>query len=133
MGKPDRAKPNGRTIKENEASSLKLGAKGEKKKNRKCKKCGVADGHNSRTCLTLEENRVRLANMVGQKRGRPLGSRNKSAISAAHWIETSTSRKRSVELSDDEDTDDSDMKTDGSAQGDNEMQLSTRVLRNKNV
>ncbi|WVZ98225.1 hypothetical protein U9M48_043692, partial [Paspalum notatum var. saurae] len=132
LEKPDRAKPKGRTIKENEASSLKLGAKGEKKKNRKCKKCGVADGHNSRTCLTLEENRVRLANMVGWKRGRPPGSRNKSAISAAHWIETSTSRKRSVELSDDEDTNDSDMETDGSTQGDDEMQLSTRVLRSKN-
>ncbi|WVZ58692.1 hypothetical protein U9M48_008934 [Paspalum notatum var. saurae] len=132
LEKPDRAKPKGRTIKENEASSMKLGAKGEKKKNIKCKKCGVADGHNSRTCLTLKENRVRLANMVGRKKGRLLGSRNKSAISAAHWIETSTSRKRSVEFSDDEDTDDSDMETDGSAQGVDEMQLSTRVLRSKN-
>ncbi|WVZ96654.1 hypothetical protein U9M48_042264 [Paspalum notatum var. saurae] len=35
LEKLDRAKPKGRTIKENEASSLKLGAKGEKKKNRK--------------------------------------------------------------------------------------------------
>ncbi|WVZ49235.1 hypothetical protein U9M48_000609 [Paspalum notatum var. saurae] len=64
MEKPDRAKPKGRTIKD--------------------KKCGIADGHNSRTCMSLEENRV------------PPSSRNKSAISAAHWNETSTSKKLSV-------------------------------------
>ncbi|WVZ84433.1 hypothetical protein U9M48_031466 [Paspalum notatum var. saurae] len=133
LEKPDRAKPKGRTIKDNEARVPKLGAKGEKKKNRRCKKCGIADGHNSRTCLSLEENKVRLANMVGRKRGRPPGSRNKSAISVAHWIETSISKKRSVDLSDDEDLDDSDMETDGSAQEDGELQLSTRVLQSRKV
>jgi hypothetical protein len=45
---------------------------------RKCQKCGIADGHNSRTCLTVEDNRVRLANLSGRKRGRPPGSRNKA-------------------------------------------------------
>ncbi|WVZ76157.1 hypothetical protein U9M48_024155 [Paspalum notatum var. saurae] len=133
LEKPDRVKPKGRTIKDNEARVPKLGAKGEKKKNRRCKKCGIADGHNSRTCLSLEENRVRLANMVGRKRGRPPGSRNKSAISAAHWNETSTSKKRSVDMSDDEDPDDSDMETDRFAQKDGELQLSTHVLWSRKV
>jgi hypothetical protein len=45
--------------------------------NRRCKKCGVADGHNSRTCLSIEENRARLVILANpRKRGRPPGSRN---------------------------------------------------------
>ena len=42
-------------IKTSEQRVVKLGAKGEKKKTRKCQKCGIADGHNSRTCLSIEE------------------------------------------------------------------------------
>jgi hypothetical protein len=69
---------------------------------RKCQKCGIADGHNSRTCLTIEDNRVRLANLAGRKRGRPPGSRNKIGGAAPHWNETSTSKKRTVYVGDDE-------------------------------
>ena len=83
LTRPDKAKPKGRTIKSSEQQVLKLGAKGAKKMSRKCQKCGIADGHNSRTCLTVEDNRVRLANLSGRKRGRPPGSRNK-IIAAAH-------------------------------------------------
>jgi hypothetical protein len=59
---------------------------------RKCQKCGIADGHNSRTCLTVEDNRIRLANLAGRKRGRPPGSRNKIGGAAPQWNETSTSK-----------------------------------------
>jgi hypothetical protein len=62
-GMPDRAKPKVRTIKNGEERILKLGAKGEKKKNKRCRLCGIADGHNSRTCLSLDENRARLATL----------------------------------------------------------------------
>jgi hypothetical protein len=41
LDRPERAKPKVRTIKNDEASVIKLGAKGEKKKIRRCKKCGV--------------------------------------------------------------------------------------------
>jgi hypothetical protein len=44
---PDRARPKGRTRKNTEVRIMKLGAKGEKKKNRRCQLCGIADGHNS--------------------------------------------------------------------------------------
>ncbi|WVZ63333.1 hypothetical protein U9M48_012973 [Paspalum notatum var. saurae] len=105
---PDRAKPKGRTIKETESMVLRLGAKGEKKKNRKCKKCGIADGHNSRTCLSVKENRDRLAKLGGRTRGRPPGSKNKSARTSLEWNETSASKKRQLIVSDDdESTDDS--------------------------
>jgi uncharacterized ferredoxin-like protein len=57
LARPDKAKPKERTIKSSE-QVLKLGAKGAKKMSRKCQKCGITDGHNSRTCLTVEDNRV---------------------------------------------------------------------------
>eukprot|EP00267_Zea_mays_P041791 XP_020393718.1 uncharacterized protein LOC109939800 [Zea mays] len=68
LARPDKANPKGRTIKSSEQQVLKLGAKGAKKMSKKCQKCGIADGHNSRTCLTVEDNRVRLANLSGRKR-----------------------------------------------------------------
>ena len=74
LGMLDRAKPKGRTIKNTEERILKLGAKREKKKNRRCQLCGIADGHNNRTCLSLEENIARLATLANRKRGRPPGS-----------------------------------------------------------
>jgi hypothetical protein len=70
LARPNNAKPKGRTIKGSEQKVIKLGAKGTKKMNRKCQKFGIADGHNSRTCLSFEENRVRLASLAGHKRGR---------------------------------------------------------------
>lgn len=51
MDRPERAKPKVRTIKNDEANVINLGAKGEKKKIRRCKKYGIVDGHNSRTCF----------------------------------------------------------------------------------
>ncbi|WVZ79932.1 hypothetical protein U9M48_027454 [Paspalum notatum var. saurae] len=91
----DHAKPKGRTMKETESMVLKLGAKGEKKKNRKC---GIADGYNSRTCLSVKENRDRMAELGGHKRGRPPGSKNKSATTLLEWNETTTSKKRRLDL-----------------------------------
>jgi hypothetical protein len=95
LKRPDNAKPKGRTISEIEQRVIKLGAKGVKKKNKKCQRCGIADGHNSRTCLSMEENRLRLAILTGRKRGRPLGSRNKGSSDAPSWNETFTSQKTS--------------------------------------
>jgi hypothetical protein len=91
--RPNNARPKGRTIKTSEQRVVKLGAKGEKKKTRKCQKCGITDGHNSRTCLSVEENRVSLAD---RKRGWPPGSRNKNSIMAPEWNEKSTSKKHKV-------------------------------------
>jgi hypothetical protein len=93
LRRPDNAKPKGRTINDNEKRVIKLGAKGDKKKNRKCQRCGIADGHNSRTCLSVEENRLRLASLTGRKRGWPIGSRNKGSSNAPNWNETCTSKK----------------------------------------
>jgi len=93
LRRPDNAKPKGRTISDTEKRVIKLGAKGDKKKNRKCQRCGIADGHNSRTCLSVEENRLRLASLTGRKRGRPIGSRNKGSSSAPNWNEACTSKK----------------------------------------
>jgi hypothetical protein len=76
----------GRTIKTSEQRVVKLGVKGEKKKTRKCQKCGIADGHNSRTCLSLEGNRVKLASLADRKRGRPPGSRNKNSTMPANGM-----------------------------------------------
>jgi hypothetical protein len=84
--------PKGRTIKGIEQKVINLGAKGTKKMNRKCQKCGIADGHNSRTCLSLEENRLRLASLAERKRGRPPGSRNKVGSNAPLWNETTTKK-----------------------------------------
>ena len=50
LSRPGNAKPMGRTIKGSEQKVIKLGAKGTKK-NMKCQKCGIADGHKSRTCF----------------------------------------------------------------------------------
>jgi hypothetical protein len=90
---PDRARPKGRTIKNTEERIMKLGAKGEKKKNRRCQLCGIADGHNSRTCLSVEENSARLARLANRKRGRPAGSRLNTKTTAPQWNETSTAKK----------------------------------------
>jgi hypothetical protein len=46
LARPNNAKPKERTIKWSEQKVIKLGAKGTKKKNRKCQKCGIVDGHN---------------------------------------------------------------------------------------
>jgi hypothetical protein len=92
LSMPDRARPKGRTIKNTEDRIMKLGAKGEKKKNRRCQLCGIADGHNSRTCLYVEENRARLAKLANQKRGRPAGSRLNNKTTAPQWNETSTAK-----------------------------------------
>jgi hypothetical protein len=92
LGKPDRGKPKGQTIKNTEERILKLVAKGEKKKNRRCQLCGIADGHNSRTCLSLEDNMARLATLANRKRGRPPGSRLNSKTTAPRWNETSTAK-----------------------------------------
>jgi hypothetical protein len=46
LARPNNAKPKGRSIKGSEQKVIKLGMKGTKK-NRKCQKCGIADGHNS--------------------------------------------------------------------------------------
>jgi hypothetical protein len=70
MDKPINVKPKGRTIRNDEVRTVKLGAKGEKKMNRRCKKCGVADGHNSRTCLSIEENRARLVILANPRKKR---------------------------------------------------------------
>ena len=56
--------------------------------------CGIADGHNSRTCLSVKENRARLAN---RKRGRPAGSRLNSKTTAPQWNETSTAKKHRID------------------------------------
>jgi hypothetical protein len=66
--------------------------------NMKCQKCGIVNGHNSRTCLSLEENRARLASLAGRKRGRPHGTRNKVASNALHWNETTTSKKHAIDI-----------------------------------
>jgi hypothetical protein len=52
----------------------------------------------SRTCLSLEENRVRLASLAGRKRGRPPGYRNKIRTDAPHRNETTTSKKYTVDV-----------------------------------
>jgi hypothetical protein len=72
----------------------------ETKKNRKCQRCGIADGHNSRTCLSVEENRLRLASLTGRKRGQPIGSRNKGSSSAPNWNEACTSKKHQAGVTD---------------------------------
>jgi hypothetical protein len=50
----------------------------------------------------VEDNRVQLANLSGRKRGRPPGSRNKSIGAAPQWNETSTSKKRTLYVGDDD-------------------------------
>ncbi|WVZ75685.1 hypothetical protein U9M48_023720, partial [Paspalum notatum var. saurae] len=103
---PDRAKPKVRTIKETEMVVRKLGVKGEKKKNRKCKIWSIADGHNSRTYLSLEDNKDRLSKIGVCKRGRPAGSKNKTGATASEWNETTTSKKRRLVVYDDEENED---------------------------
>lgn len=53
LARPDKAKPKGRNKHAAKKKEVKLGAKGEKKKNKKCKICGIADGHNASTCLQV--------------------------------------------------------------------------------
>jgi hypothetical protein len=53
--RPNNARPKGRTIKTSEQRVMKLGAKGENKKNQKCQKCGIADGHNCHTSCLLRK------------------------------------------------------------------------------
>jgi hypothetical protein len=85
---------------------VKLGAKGEKKKNRMCQKCGIDDGHNNRTCLSVKENRVKLASFADRKRGQPPGSRNNNSTMVPQWNETSTSKKDKMVDSRDHGSDD---------------------------
>ena len=67
--------------------------------NRRCKKCGVADGHNSKTCLSVEENRVRLVSLANpRQRGRSLGSSNINTSRAPEWNETTTSKKPAMSV-----------------------------------
>lgn len=100
LKKLDNAKPKDRTLKVSEQKEIKLGAKGVKKKNRMCHQCGVADGHNSHTYLSLEENTVQLASLADRKRLRPLGSRNKGGSATPHWNETSTSKRHRGDVTD---------------------------------
>jgi hypothetical protein len=83
LARPNNSKPKGRTIKGSEQKVIKLGAKGTK---------------NSRTCLSMEENRLRLASLAGRKRGRPPGSRNKAGSKAPDWNETTTSKKHAIDF-----------------------------------
>jgi hypothetical protein len=93
----DRARPKGRTMKNTEERIMKLGAKGEKKKNSRCQLCGIADGHNNRTCLSVEENRARLAKLANRKRGRPAGLRLNNKTTATQWNEISTAKKHRID------------------------------------
>jgi hypothetical protein len=97
LSMPNHARPKGRTIKNTEERIMKLGAKGEKKKNRRCQLCGIADGHNSRTCLSVEENRARLARLTNLKRGRPARSRLNTKTTAPQWNETTTAKKHRID------------------------------------
>ncbi|KAG0514315.1 hypothetical protein BDA96_10G180200 [Sorghum bicolor] len=83
LAKPEKAKPKGRTKDKAELRVLKLGARGPKLMSRKCKICGVADGHNASTCLKKEANHVRLASLSCRKRGRPPGLVNRNTMSRA--------------------------------------------------
>jgi hypothetical protein len=104
LSMPDRARPKGWTIKNTEERIMKLGAKGEKKKNRRCQLCGIADGHNSKMCLSVEENNTRLARLANRKRGRPTGSRLNTKTIAPQWNETSTAKKHHIDEVDNEST-----------------------------
>jgi len=126
----DRARPKGRTIPESEKYVLKLGAKGEKKMTRKCTICGIKDGHNSRTCLSKEENRERLASLSGRKRGRPPGSRNRFQHTAPEWKE-STSRKRHEIISDEESVGEESDTQSGEDGSSGERKGSPRTLRSR--
>jgi hypothetical protein len=67
--------------------------------NRRCRKCGVADGHNSRTCLSIEENRACLVILANpRKRGHLPRSRNINTSRAPKWNETTTSKKHAMSL-----------------------------------
>ena len=71
----------------------------KEKKDERGKKCGVADGHNSRTCLSVEENRARLVILANpRKRGHPPGLRNINTSRAPEWNETTTSKKHAMSL-----------------------------------
>jgi hypothetical protein len=73
--------------------------------NKRCKKCGVVDGHNSRTCLSIEENRAHLVILANpRKRGRSPGSRNINTSRAPEWNETSSEKHAmSLDTSDESD------------------------------
>lgn len=103
MDRPDKSKPKGRTIGLGEQRIIKLGAKGDNKKNRRCQTCGTAYGHNSHTSLSLEENKARLANLANRKRGHSLGSRNNKTTAAPAWNEMSTTKKHHIDMNDIED------------------------------
>ena len=67
--------------------------------NRRWKKCGVADGHNSRTCLSIEENIAHLVILANpRKRGCPPRSRNINTSRAPEWNKTTTSKKHAMSL-----------------------------------
>jgi hypothetical protein len=67
LDKSTQAKPKGRTIKNDEVRTVKLGAKGEKKMNRRCKKCEIADDIIENLPVS-GENRVHLANLANPKK-----------------------------------------------------------------
>jgi hypothetical protein len=75
-----------------------------KKKNRRCQLCGIADGHNNRMCLSVEENRARLTKLANRKIGRRAGSRLNTKTSAPQWNETSTAKNHRIDEVDNEST-----------------------------
>jgi hypothetical protein len=102
LERPDKAKPKGRTMDPAELRVLKLGARGSKKKNRKCKICHITDGHNASTCLQVDANQVRLANLAGKKRGRPPSSKNRTNLGGV-GKEVDIQKRRRMVMLDDED------------------------------
>lgn len=90
---PDKAKTKGRTIPASEVREVQLGAKGVKKNNKTCYTCGIACGHDSRTCHLIPRNKERLdALRAPKRRGRPPGAKNKqkspAMVDDAHPGET---------------------------------------------
>lgn len=102
LERPEKAKPKGRTMEKAELRVVKLGARGPKLMSRKCKVCGIADGHNASTCLQKEGNRVRLAGLAGKKRGRPPGSKNRSTLPRVA-LEVDSQKRSRMSMSDEED------------------------------
>jgi hypothetical protein len=81
--RPNNARPKGRTVKTSEQRVVKLGAKGEKKKTRKCQKnvALLMDTTVAPACLWRKIGLNWLALLI-EKRGRPHGSRNKNSTIA---------------------------------------------------
>jgi hypothetical protein len=62
----------------------------------RCQSCGIADGHNSRMRVSMEENMARLAKLANRKRGRPTESRLNNKTTAPQRNETSTAKKHRI-------------------------------------